>query len=402
MRIDLAMDTGTLLSDRARAIDASGIRRVFELAAGLKDPINLSIGQPDFHVPDTLKKAAVDAINHDQNGYTLTQGTPALRERIAAYLKHDTGWDCALKPDAPGPGLLVTSGTSGALLLAFMSLLGPGDEVLIPDPYFVSYPELATMCGARAVLCDTYPDFRMTADRVEPLLTDRTKAVLYCSPSNPAGVALREDEVRDLLELCRSRGVLLIADEIYDEFAFRAARTQPTAGDPARLRCPSPARLAGSEDDVLLIRGFGKTYGCTGWRLGYAAGPAPVIGAMAKLQQYTFVCAPSPLQAAAMAAIETDMHATVERFERRRSMVVGMLSTVTDLAEPDGAFYAFVRVPDRLGMTGSAFFEKCLEREVLVIPGKIFSSRDTHFRLSFATPDEKLKRGLEIIASLMA
>ena len=395
------MDTGALLSDRARAIDASGIRRVFELAAGLRDPINLSIGQPDFHVPDALKRAAVDAINHDQNGYTLTQGSPALRERIASHLQEDVGWSCGLGPGADGPGLMVTSGTSGALHLSFLSLLSPGDEVVIPDPYFVSYPELATMCGARAVLCDTYPDFRMTAARVEPLLTSRTKAVLYCSPSNPAGVALGEGEVRDLLELCRSRGVLLIADEIYDEFAFRGARTQPSAGDPRRLRCPSPARLAGAHNDMLLIRGFGKTYGCTGWRLGYAAGPTDVIGAMTKLQQYTFVCAPSPLQASALAALETDMRATVERFERRRSVVVGVLSTVTDLVEPDGAFYAFVRVPERLGMTGSAFFERCLEREVLVIPGKIFSRRDTHFRISFATPDDKLERGLEIIAGLM-
>ncbi|MBZ0172060.1 MAG: pyridoxal phosphate-dependent aminotransferase, partial [Phycisphaerales bacterium] len=293
------MDTATLLSDRARAIDASGIRRVFELASTLLDPINLSIGQPDFPVPTALKKAAVDAINNDQNGYTLTQGSPALRERIAAHLKKDVGWGCALKPGGDGPGVTVTSGTSGALHLAFLSLLSPGDEIVIQDPYFVSYPELATMCGAKAVLCDTYPDFRLTAERVEGMITERTKAVLYCSPSNPSGVALSESECRDLLDLCRSKGVLLIADEIYDEFAFSNARTQPAVGDPKKLRCPSPARFAGSEEDVLLIRGFGKTYGCTGWRLGYAAGPAPVIGAMAKLQQYTFVCAPSPLQASA-------------------------------------------------------------------------------------------------------
>ncbi|USN97957.1 MAG: aminotransferase class I/II-fold pyridoxal phosphate-dependent enzyme [Phycisphaeraceae bacterium] len=394
------MDTSTLLSDRARSIDASGIRRVFELAAGLRDPINLSIGQPDFQVPHALKKAAIDAINHDQNGYTLTQGSPALRERIAAHLKHDVGWSCSLKP-GDGPGVMVTSGTSGALHLAFMSLLSPGDEVVIPDPYFVSYPELATMCGAKAVLCDTYPDFRITAERVEPLLTARTKAVLYCSPSNPAGVALSADECRDLLELCRSRGVLLIADEIYDEFAFREARTQPAAGDPHHLRCPSPARFQGSENDVLLVRGFGKTYGCTGWRLGYAAGPAPVLGAMTKLQQYTFVCAPSPLQASAIAAFDTDMRTTVAAFETRRSLVVGKLSPVTDLVTPDGAFYAFVRVPERLGMTASAFFEKCLEHNVLMIPGHVFSKRDTHFRISFATPDDKLKRGLEVLAGLM-
>lgn len=395
------MDAASLLSDRALAIDASGIRRVFELVSGMKDPINLSIGQPDFHVPDTLKKAAVHAINHDQNGYTLTQGTPELRARIAAHLEHDVGWKCALKTGDPGPGLMVTSGTSGALLLSFLGLLSPGDEVVIPDPYFVSYPGLATMCGAEAVLCDTYPDFRMTAERVEPRLTDRTKAVLYCSPSNPAGVALSAGQCRDLLDLCRSRGVMLIADEIYDEFSFSSARTQAAAGDAKDLRCPSPARFEGSEGGVLLIRGLGKTYGCTGWRLGYAAGPEPLISAMTRMQQYTFVCAPSPLQAGALAAFDTDMRPTVSAFEKRRDLVVGMLSAVTEVAVPDGAFYAFVRVPEKLGMTGTQFFEKCVEREVLVIPGKIFSTRDTHFRLSFAAPDEKLSRGLEIIASLM-
>jgi aspartate/methionine/tyrosine aminotransferase len=395
------MDTSSLLSGRAREIDASGIRRVFELAQGLENPINLSIGQPDFHVPDELKRAAITAIEKDQNGYTLTQGAPALRQRIAAHLAHDVGWACALKPDEDGPGLLATSGTSGALLLSFLSLLSPGDEVVIPDPYFVSYPELATMCGAKAVLCDTYPDFRMTAERVEGLITERTRAVLYCSPSNPAGVALSVDECRDLLELCREKNILLIADEIYDEFAFSDARTQPAAGDERELRCPSPARLPGSESHVLLIRGFGKTYGCTGWRLGYAAGPAPITGAMSKLQQYTFVCAPAPLQAAAIAAFDTDMGPEVDHFEKRRDLVADKLWAVTDVPRPAGAFYAFVRVPERLGLSGSQFFEKCLEREVLVIPGKIFSSRDTHFRLSFAAPDEKLERGLDIIAGLM-
>jgi aspartate/methionine/tyrosine aminotransferase len=395
------MNAADLLSSRARAIDASGIRRVFELAAGLKNPINLSIGQPDFPVPQALKRAAADAVMNDQNGYTITQGTPSLRAKIAAHLRRDVGWSCAMKPGEAGPGLMVTSGTSGALLLSFMSLLSPGDEVVIPDPYFVSYPELATMCGAGAVLCDTYPDFRMTAERVEPLLTARTKAVLFCSPSNPAGVALRERECRDLLDLCRARGVLLMADEIYDEFAFASARTQPSAGDPNDRRCPSPARFTGSEDAVLLIRGFGKTYGCTGWRLGYAAGPAPIIGAMSKLQQYTFVCAPSPLQAAAEAAFDTDMGPTVAKFQTRRDRVVERLAPLTEVATPDGAFYAFVKVPDHLGLTGSAFFEKCVEREVLVIPGKVFSKRDTHFRLSFATPEDKLAAGLEIIASLM-
>lgn len=408
------MNVNQLLSDRVRSIDSSGIRRVLELASTLRDPINLSIGQPDFVVPDALKKAAIAAIDGDVNGYALTRGLPALVERTAQHLQTDVGWDCSVAPGGGGPGVLVTAGTSGALVLAFMSLLGDGDEIVMPDPYFVSYPELAKMCGARAVLCDTYPDFRMTAERVEPLLTERTKAVLYCSPSNPAGVALSEDECRALLELCRSRGVLLIADEIYDEFAFSGSRTQATVGSgavgggagvpgsgPAELRCPSPARFAGADEDVLLIRGFGKTYGCTGWRLGYVAGPGELITQMGKLQQFTFVCAPTPLQAGVIAAFDTDMRQTVDVFEKRRDLVLSVLSAVTEVPEPDGAFYAFVRVPDRLGLTGTEFFEKCVEREVLVIPGRVFSQKDTHFRLSLAAADETLAAGISIIAELM-
>ena len=399
------MNVNQLLSDRVLSIDSSGIRRVLELASTLSDPINLSIGQPDFVVPDALKKAAVAAIEGDVNGYALTRGLPALVERTAQHLQTDVGWDCSVLPGGGGPGVLVTAGTSGALVLAFMSVLGEGDEIVMPDPYFVSYPELAKMCGAKAVLCDTYPDFRMTAERVEPLITERTKAVLYCSPSNPAGVALTEAECRDLLALCRDRGVLLIADEIYDEFAFGASRTQATVGGggggAAELRCPSPARFAGADEDVLLIRGFGKTYGCTGWRLGYVAGPGELIAQMGKLQQYTFVCAPTPLQAGVIAAFDTDMRQTVDVFEKRRDMVLSVLSAVTEVPEPDGAFYAFVRVPERLGMTGTQFFEKCVEREVLMIPGRVFSQQDTHFRLSLAAPDETLAAGVEIIAELM-
>ena len=396
------MNATSLLSDRALGMDSSGIRRVFELGATLDKPINLSIGQPDFPVPDALKNAAIEAVATDLNGYSLNQGLPDLVVRTMEYLQHDVGWTCGPPKDADSPTVLITAGTSGALVLAYMSLLDAGDEIIIPDPYFVSYPELATMCGAEAVRCETYPDFKMTAERVAPLITERTKAVLYCSPSNPAGVALSEQECAELLELCRSRGVLLIADEIYDEFAFADARTQAAVGDAGDLRCPSPARLPGSEDTVLLIRGFGKTYGCTGWRLGYCAGPASVVNAMIKIQQYTFVCAPTPLQAGVLAAFDTDMGPTVQAYAQRRDMICETLGEVTEVARPDGAFYAFVKVPERLGMTGTRFFERCVEENVLVIPGGVFSERDTHIRLSYATDPARLAEGLEIIGRLMS
>lgn len=394
----MAIDCERLISDRARSIDASGIRKVFDLGATLKDPINLSIGQPDFPVPPEMKRAACEAIEHDQNGYTLTQGIPALRRAICAHVSKDLGWPSDLGEPGSATQAMVTTGTSGGLFLAFMSLLGPGDEIIVPDPYFVAYPHMARLVGATVVKCDTYPDFRMTADRIEPLITAKTKAVLIDSPSNPAGVVLSGQECRDVLELCRAKGVLLISDEIYDEFTFADHRERMEDG---RMVCPSPGRFAGAHEDVLLIRGFGKTYGCTGWRMGYAAGPAPVIGAMTKMQQYSFVCAPTPLQHGCLASFGVDMTETVARFAHRRDMVLAALGDLTHVANPGGAFYAFVEVPRRIGMSGQEFFQRAVERNVLTIPGNVFSDHDTHFRLSFAVDEERLARGLEILAGLM-
>jgi len=392
------VDIDRLISDRARAIDASGIRRVFDLGAKLKDPINLSIGQPDFPVPDAIKRAAIDAIEQNQNGYTVTQGIAPLRERVEKHLEWDLGWKV---DEGSGTSSLIVSGTSGALVLAFLALIGPGDEAIIPDPYFVMYPHLATICGGKAVPCETYPDFRMTAERVEPLITERTKLVILNSPSNPAGVVAPQGVCKDLLELCRERNILLISDEIYDEFTYSDSTTASASGDASVARCPSPCREPGSEDDVLLVRGFGKTYGVTGWRLGYIAGPSKLINEIAKLQQYTFVCAPSMAQWGGIAALDADVSGHVEDYKGRRDMVVERLSEVTEVVTPGGAFYAFPKVPEHLGQTGSQFIERCIERGVLVIPGGVFSGRDTHIRLSYATSRANLERGLDVLVELM-
>ena len=259
---------------------------------------------------------------------------------------------------------------------------------------------MATIAGGKAVRCDTYPDFRMTAERVEPLITEKTKFVLYNSPGNPSGVVGTVDECRDLLDLCRSKGVLLISDEIYDEFTFKDGLTDVAKSDGKTPRCPSAARLEGGED-VLLIRGFGKTYGITGWRSGYAAGPAPVIDAMTRIHQYTYVCTPSMAQWGSLAAFDVDMTPHVDDFESRRDMVVARLSEVTEVSVPQGAFYVFVKVPERLGLTSNQFVDRCLDREVMVIPGSVFSDRDTHFRVSFSAPRAKIEQGLDIICDLM-
>jgi aspartate/methionine/tyrosine aminotransferase len=395
------MDLATLISSRASSINGSGIRRVFDEAASTPDAIRLFIGQPDFPIDESIRRAAADAImdpvsNH--NGYTLTQGTAALLAAIREHIRWDLGWTI----DDERTEALVTSGTSGALFLAAMALLNPGDELVIPDPWFVLYPYLAHLAGARSVACDTYPDFRMTAERVERCITPRTKAVLICSPGNPAGVVLSQKECDDLLDLCRRRRVLLISDEIYDEFAYSESLTARSAGAPVRPRCPSPGRAPGAEEQVVVIRGFGKTYGVTGWRLGYAVGPKAVLREMRKLQQYVYVCAPAPLQAGVVAAFRVDMSGHIAAYQARRDRVLERLAPLTEVPRPGGAFYAFVKVPDRLGMSGEQFYQRAKARKVFIVPGHTFSGRDTHFRLSFATREEDLARGLEALADLMS
>ncbi len=395
------MNVERLISSRAKRIDASGIRRVFELGARLKDPNNLSIGQPDFPVPALVKDAAVRAIQEDRNGYTMTGGILELRARIASELRADLGWDVTgpLSGGGEGAGMLVTSGTSGGLMLAFMSLLEAGDEVIVPDPYFVAYPHMATMCGATAVKCDTYPDFKLTAARVEAVMTERTKVVLVCSPGNPTGVVMTREEQRELLSLCRARGVVLISDEIYDLFCFDESRTDRDAA--GNFRCPSAAREPDAWDSVLVVRGFGKTYGVTGWRMGYVAGPRVLVDQIAKFQQYSYVCAPSMAQWGCVAALDQDMSGVIADYQARRDLVVSRLREVTEVALPGGAFYAFPRVPERLGISAGQFVERCIEKNTLVIPGSAFSTRDTHIRLSFATTRTQLERGMDVIVDLM-
>lgn len=392
------MDIARLISDRSLSIDASGIRKVFELGAKLKDPINLSIGQPDFPVPDSVKRAAIDAINADHNGYTLSQGIPSLRARIARELHNELGWPSSTGDAGSDIGIMITSGTSGALFLALMAVVSPGDEVVIPDPYFVAYPSMIKVLGGKPVLCDTYPDFRMTAERLAPLLTPRTKAVIIDSPGNPSGVVMPLRDCSEIAELCRARGILLISDEIYDRFVYSDS-TEPTPSGP---RCPSPCRRDRAWESALLVRGFGKTYGCTGWRLGYAAGPRRLIEEMTKLHQYTYVCAPAPLQWGAVATFDADMQPWVDRFEVRRNLVLERLSKVTAVQRPGGAFYAFVPIPARLGISGQQFCEKAIEHSLLVIPGNVFSARDSHFRLSFAVKEETLERGLDVLGRMLS
>lgn len=366
----------SLLADRTRLIELSGIRRVFELGKSLKDPVNLSIGQPHFEVPEPIREAAKAAIDGGQNGYTVTQGTAELREKLSADAK-------ARFPhlDHTSRDVLVTSGTSGGLLLALLATVNPGDEVITPDPYFVAYPHMITLAGGRMVTVDTYPDFRLDPDKVKAAVTPRTKAILISTPSNPTGAVADPAALKAVAELARDRGIVLMSDEIYRAFHYDAPAASPAAYD----------------GDVLVLEGFGKTYGITGWRLGWAHGPKRLLGEMAKLQQFTYVCAPSIVQAGGVAALDCDVSGIVADYRRKRDLLTNGLVDRFEFAKPGGAFYLFPKAP---WGTGTEFVTEAIKNNLLIIPGGAFSGRDTHFRISYAATDDTLRRGIDILRRL--
>ncbi len=373
-------DLNAFISDRALGVDASGIRKVFDLAAKLKDPINLSIGLPDFDVPEIAKTAAIEAIQSGQNRYTVTQGIAPLREKLRAVLSNEIGRDVG--------DVLITSGVSGGLLLAILSTINPGDEAIFLDPYFVMYKHLLTMAGGKSVAVDSYPDFRFHPERVERAITPRTKLLMLNSPNNPTGAVMSEQEIRDAVDIAKRHDLLLISDEIYEPFLYDVDRSKGGLYSPAALY-----------ERTLILRGFSKSHAMTGWRLGYAAGPAEILAQMAKLQQYTFVCAPSAFQFAAVKAMDVDMQGPRDAYRKKRNLVYSLLSKKFDVVKPGGAFYIFPKAP--AGISPTDFCTRAIEKNVLIIPGSVFSEHDSHFRISYATSDEKLTQGCEILNSLV-
>ena len=363
------------ISDRTLAFDSSGIRKVFDLAATLKDPVNLSIGQPDFEVPDAVKKAHHDAVTENRNGYSLTQGIPQLREKLQTEIDERLGH--------ADRKVFVTSGTSGGLVLTMQCFVNPGDEVIIFDPYFVMYQPLVQLAGGQPVLIDTAPDFKIDIAKVEAAISPRTKMILLKSPANPTGVTASAREVQQLAELASKHEILLVSDEIYSQFCYEGPLVSP----------------ASFNDQTLVIDGFSKSHAITGWRVGFAHGPERLIETMIKLQQYTFVCAPQPAQWACLAAMDVDISKYVEDYRQKRDRLINGIKDHYEVTTPGGAFYAYPKTPD--GMSGSEFVTRAIENNLLIIPGNIFSQHDTHFRISYAASDEMIDRGAEILRNLV-
>ena len=351
-------------------IDASGIRKVFDLAASMTDPINLSIGQPHYDTPREIKEALCRAVEDGKNAYSQTQGIAPLLNQLQQHV--DATYNHT------GRQVFVTSGTSGALMLALCTLVNPGDEVIVFDPWFVMYRHLTTLAGGNIVQVSTYPDFRIPIDAVKAAITDRTRVILFNSPANPTGAVASREEVRALAELATEHDVALISDEIYKVFCYDDDFHSPAQWNP----------------DTIVIDGFSKSHSMTGHRLGYVHGPDYVIHQMMKLQQFTFVCAPHPVQWAGVTAWDLNMSNHADEYRDKRNLIVSELQDDFEIHGGRGAFYLFLKTP---WGSGTDFVAEAIRNNLLIIPGNVFSEQDTHFRISYAADNEVLKRGAEVL-----
>lgn len=363
-----------LISRRASAFDSSGIRKAFDLAAKLDDPINLAIGQPDFAMPAAACEAAKAAIDDGKSGYTQTQGIPQLRERLEGAVRGELG--------DPERKLCVTSGSSGALVLVLMALIDPGDEVILFEPAFVMYRPLVEFLGGTCVIVDTSPSFSIDVEQVAAAITPRTKAILLNTPSNPTGFVAPLDTVRDLARLAERAEVTLISDELYRSYSYDEPFHSPAA----------------HSDRVVVIDGFSKSHAMTGWRVGWVHGPAEIIDACTMLQQYTFVCAPQAGQWGAIAALDAPMDIPLAECKRKRDKLMAGIAGHYSFVKPGGAFYLYPEAP---GGSGKRFAEIAAEEEkLIVVPGSVFGAADTHFRIAYTVSDRTLDRGIAALIRL--
>ncbi len=361
------------LSSRVKAIKPSGIRKIFDLACAHPDGIDLSIGDPDYDIPEPIKQEGISWIERGFNSYVSTRGIPELRERLGVQLK---------RRNICFEDVLITAGATGSYFLAMMTLVGPGDEVLIADPYFVAYANVVIMCGGVPKLFNTYPDFTLRREEIEPLITPKTRAIVINNPNNPTGALYGIDELRMVANLADYYGFYIVADEIYERFVYDG---RPFV---------SIGSLVG---DAIVVSGFSKSAGMTGWRLGYASGPRKIIDAMATFQQYSYVCANSIAQKAAVRALDYDMQSYVDTYSTRMNLVYNGLKDRFQINKPGGAFFIFPEAP---GRNADAFVKRAIERNLFIIPGNVFSERNTHFRVSFAVGEDKLRKAIAILNEL--
>ncbi|OQA11196.1 MAG: putative N-acetyl-LL-diaminopimelate aminotransferase [Firmicutes bacterium ADurb.Bin373] len=348
-------------------IQPSGIRRFFDLVAEMKGVISLGVGEPDFVTPWHIREACMYSLEKGYTMYTSNHGLLELREAIARNIAAACG--VAYNPRHE---ILITVGVSEGLDLAVRTILCPGDEVLIPEPSYVSYAPVSIMAGAKPVFLKTSAEngFRINAAMVEKAVTPKTKALILCNPNNPTGATLDRGHLLEIAEVVRAHDLIFISDEIYGRLTYVGEHTC----------APS---LPGMRDRTILLNGFSKSYAMTGWRVGYAAGAQDFISAMTKIHQYTMLCAPVTAQAAALEALRngaSGMKKMVDQYNRRRRLVIKAFHEMgLPCSEPRGAFYAFPDIRST-GLSSEDFAQQLLQEEkVAVVPGNAFGEQGEGF-----------------------
>ena len=387
------MNYENILCRRVADVPPSGIRKFFDVVSEMDGVISLGVGEPDFNTPWTYTDAAIYSLRRGHTHYTSNWGLIELRRAINRYLtgRFETEYD-------PTDEILVTVGASEGIDLALRALVEPGDEVIVPDPSYVSYMPNIRFAGGVCVAVPTMAEesFRLTPERLRAAITPKTKALILPYPNNPTGAVMGREDLTKIAEVLRGTDIMVISDEIYAELTYEGKHV-------------SFAAIPGMWERTITLNGFSKAFAMTGWRMGFACGPREVMAVMCKIHQYTMLCAPTPGQYAALEALssgETNDYADVRRmvdsYDRRRRLIVhGLREAGLSCHEPRGAFYAFPAVPE--GMDSQTFCEKLLwEKKVAAVPGDAFGALgDGFIRCSYAASVENIQKAVERIAAFV-
>lgn len=378
------------LAPLVREIPPSGIRKFFDLVSASKDIISLGVGEPDFSTPWHVREACVYSLERGNTQYTPNSGLPELREAIAEYL-----YESYQVPYEPKDEVLVTVGGSEAIDLALRALIAPGDEILIPEPCYISYSPIARIGGGVPVGIETFASdqFKLTEEALRAAITPKSKLLILCYPSNPTGGIMTYEDWLPIAKVVEEHDLIVISDEIYAELTYESKHV-------------SFAAMPGMKDRTILVSGFSKAFAMTGWRMGYACGHRELIAAMTKIHQYTVMCAPAMGQVAALEALRNGLEEKdkmVESYNQRRRLVVhGFRQIGLECHEPQGAFYAFPSIQST-GLTSEEFAQRLLhEGKVAVVPGNVFGKGgEGYVRCSYATSVTQLTEAIERIGTFL-
>lgn len=379
------------ISPAVHAVPPSGIRKYFDIAAEMEDVVSLGVGEPDFITPWSIRESCVHGLEQGYTSYTANRGMLELREEIAAHYASRYGISYE-----PAKDILITVGVSEALDIAMRAILSPSDEVLIPEPCYVSYQACVTFAGGKPVpvAAKLENDFRITPEELEPHVTKRTKALLIGYPNNPTGAVMSKDDLQKIAAFAEKHDLIVVSDEIYGDLTYGG------------MEHTAFSSLPGMKERTILLNGFSKAYAMTGWRIGYALGNPDFIAAMTKIHQYTMLCAPITAQIAAVEALrrgEKYMKKMVDEYDRRRRLIYdGFQKLGLSCFEPKGAFYIFPNITSS-GYTDEEFAENLLIKEhVALVPGSAFGeSGKGHIRCSYATSIDKISEALARIGNFL-